>query len=318
MIRDLDLRVAIDRCLTKTLNDSEWRYLDTQGFLTEFRCGRLTLDALVEKIRQLRSAFGAEPEQHREKNGLAPDERCQALARIIARQIGEHTASFRTKYLGGRFLTENKVPEWIRAQAQTDGEPSWIGEFIVQGLEVPKPVGNFRWLRPLTLDPLAPGGAVHIRAGGVLDQLRQLGEFYAEEYGISPADACRTILTGSPPQIRSITIYPRFKRVPAASRFYIEVDPAVTPMELARAYRDARRRYLKARVRKLSRKHLQLAAFMCARPAGEKGADAMREWNRKFKHWRYRRVSNFLRDAATARRRLLFPGGLDYGQGCMK
>ncbi|MCS7316600.1 MAG: hypothetical protein NZ554_14100 [Bryobacteraceae bacterium] len=306
--------MAINRRLNLPLSEGEWRFLDTQGFLTELRCGRLALDALVEKIRQMRAAFGAQSPQ-RDKNGLPPDERCQALAQVIAQRILESTVAFREKHLGGRLLRENELEAWLQQQAQRDGEPSWIAEFIVRGLDDPQPVGSFRSLRPILLESPVTGPAIPVRVGGVLDDLRQLSEFAAEEYGINPAEACRTILTGLPPRITAITVQPHFKRIPAASRFHIVIDPAVTPMELARAYRDARRKYLKARVRKLSRKHLQLAAFMSARPAGEKGIDAMRAWNRTFNRWRYTHVSNFLRDAAMARRRLLFPGGLDYSGG---
>jgi hypothetical protein len=319
MISHLEIRYRISRLLNLPLSDSEWAFLESQRLLNDLHCGRITIESLAIKIRQLREAFGgAPPVLNREKSGLPPDERCHALAAVIGQEIIQATMRFREKHLSGRFLAESELKPWIEKQAERDGPPSWLGEFEVpslDSLDVPRPTGDFRSLRPVTLDPPFLGPTIHVRLGGVLDSLRNLAAVQAEEYGISPSEACRTILTGLPPRIKAISIRPYFKRIPAASRFVITVDPAVTPMELARAYRDARRQYLKARVRKLSRKHLQLAVFMSARPVGERGADAMREWNRKFKRWRYTHVSNFLRDATMARRRLLFPGGLDYSPG---
>jgi len=317
MISPLEVRYRINRLLNLPLSDTEWGFLESQQLLNDLHCGRITIESLAIKIQQFREAFGgAPPVLNREKNGLPPDERCQALAAVIGQEIIQATMRFREKHLSGRFLAESELKPWIEKQAELDGPGSWTVEFECRLLpDAPKPIGEFRSLRRVILDPPFPGPAIGVRLGGVLDSLRNLAAAQAEEYGIAPSEACRTILTGLPPRIKAISIGPYFKRIPAASRFHITVDPAVTPMELARAYRDARRLYLKSRVRKLSAKHLQLAVFMASRPAGETGAESMREWNRTHKRWRYSHVSNFLRDAAAARRRLLLPGGLDYTPG---
>jgi len=291
------------------LSDVEWDFLETQGWIREIRCGRLLLDAAAEKAQQMRRAFGSTPPVQRDKNGLPPDQRMEALAAVIAREIVAATTPFRQKHLGGRFLAEDQLQEWF--ERHRADEPSWIAEFYVSSPGDPRPADAPHSLRPLSIEAPYPGPTIPVCAGTVLDQLRLLSEHVAQEYRISPAEACRSILTGLPPRMEALRIVPCFSRLPAASRFQIEVDPAVTPADLARAYRDARRRYMKGRVRRLSSKHLQLAAFMATRAPGEKGADSMAAWNRKFKRWRYKHVSNFLRDAAAARRRLLAPGGLD-------
>jgi hypothetical protein len=309
VINDLELRIALNRRLNMPVSDAEWGFLDSQGWAREIRCGRLPLDGAAEKIQQMRRAFGNAPPQQRDKNGLPPDQRLEALAAVIATEIITATSSFRAKHLGGQFLAEDQLPAWF--EQQRVNEPSWIGEFYVSSPGDPRPADTPRALRPLSIEAPYPGPTIPVCAGTILDQLRLLSEHVAQEYRIGPAEACRTILTGLPPRMEAIRIVPCFSRLPAVSRFQIEVDPAVTPSELARAYRNARKKYLKGRVRRLSAKHLQLAAFMASRAEGEPGKDAMAAWNRKYRRWKYTHVSNFLRDAAAARRRLLFPGGLD-------
>ncbi len=312
VITSLEAIIAINRQLNPPLNEAEWAYIESQGLLGDLRCGRIAIEGLAEKVRQMRSAFGGHPPQTRDKNGLPPDERCRALAQVVAQLVTEQTAFFRKQYLGGRFLSEIEMQDWIKEQAEKEGEPGWVVTFAVRELGDTVPIGPPRAVQRLGLRYSFEKPVIPICAGGVLDRLRQLAVKAAENYSITPADACRTILTGIPPVISPMHFTGSFLPLPAASRFHITVDPAVTPIELMRAYRDFRRKHLKARVRKLSRKHLQLAAFMASRPADEKGADAMKAWNRKFRRWKYTHVSNFLRDAAAAQRRLLFPGGLDY------
>jgi hypothetical protein len=311
VINDLELRIALNRRLNMPLSDVEWDFLETQGWIRDIRCGRLLLDAAAEKIQQMRRAFGNAPPQIREKNGLPPDQRMEALAVIIGQEIINATEGFRQRHLGGRFLRESEVEGWLKSHSVP--EPIWVGEFLVDALQNdPKPTA-FRGISGV-LEIYSPGTGKPIcfSPGGVLDELRAFAQVRGGLFHLSQSEAIRTILTGLPPRIKAIRISPRFAAIPACSRFRIEVDPAVTPAELARAYKDARKQYLKGRVRRLSTKHLQLAAFMASRPAGEKGKDAMAAWNRKFKRWKYTHVSNFLRDAAVARRRLLAPGGLDY------
>jgi len=311
VINDLELRIALNRRLNMPLSDVEWDFLETQGWTRDIRCGRLLLDAAAEKIQQMRRAFGNAPPQMREKNGLPPDQRMEALAAIIAQEIINATEGFRQRHLGGRFLSEPEAQDWL--QSHSSPSPTWVGEFVIDpGSPKPAPTSLVRRISGLSFPSPFGGGFVCYQHGDVLDRLHTTAEFHAVQYRIPLAEALRTILTGLPPRLKAISVVPYFSHIPALSRFHIEVDPAVTPAELARAYKDARKQYLKGRVRRLSTKHLQLAAFMASRPAGEKGKDAMAAWNRKFKRWKYTHVSNFLRDAAVARRRLLAPGGLDY------
>lgn len=309
MINDLELRVAINRRLDLPLSDREWQYLDTQRHLNDLRSGRLSIDALAEKIRQMRSAFGTAPPEPRQRaSSLPAQERMQALAAALAEQVHLFCRQFVDEQLKGSFLPENGIEAWLTSHAGTP-EESLLGEFpVVLGDDNEfMPFGPCRSIRHLTL-PGPDGKHWYVRPGSTLDELRRRAEAVEELFGIPAPEAVRTILTGLPPRLEPIRISARFKYTPAASRIYMEIDPAMTPKEISLAYADYRRQLLKGRARRLSRKHLQLAKFMCTRPASEKGRESMAAWNRKFRQWKYTQVTNFLRDAAAAKRRLLRPG----------
>lgn len=153
-----------------------------------------------------------------------------------------------------------------------------------------------------------------VTGAGVLERLRLVGEELALEYGWYEADAVCFILTGRPPYITTISeVVHVDKRVPTRSHITLRVDPTVLPSQVANYYRHVRKEVLRGQhYRKLSDKHLELARFAALRSQGEPSAQRMRAWNayiaKKHPDWRkYNHVSNFTRDCAQARRRLLHP-----------
>jgi hypothetical protein len=315
VISDFELRIALNRRLDLPLSDAEWAFLESQRYLADLRSGRLPIDALAEKVRQMRRAFGTAPPEPRQRASSLPvKERTEAVAAVLAEKLLEFARPWREKTLGGQLLSEDKLETWLESQAAAADE-SLLAEFPVrQAGDDFVPSGPARRLRNLILP--SPGGKFwFVRPGSELDELRQRAEAAQELFGIPAAEAVRTILTGLPPRLEPIRISAKFKYTPAASRIYLEIDPALTPAEVSRAYGEYRKQILKGRARKLSRKHLELAKFMCSRPEGEKGREAMAAWNRKFRQWKYTQVTNFLRDAAAAKRRLLRPGNLDLKGG---
>jgi hypothetical protein len=85
----------------------------------------------------------------------------------------------------------------------------------------------------------------------------------------------------------------------------MEIDPAMSPREVANLYREIRFRHFGRRHRSMSAKHLELAKFWSA--AGKEITwKALREqWNQLHPKWAYKRDQQFSRDCAQARRRLL-------------
>ena len=107
------------------------------------------------------------------------------------------------------------------------------------------------------------------------------------------------------PTIPTFAIRYEEKDLTALSRVTLAIDPALSPMEVALRYREARKRYIPSKHRSMSDKHTALVLFMNSRPAAETYAQSMAAWNREHQNWKYSRETNFGRDVQAARRRLL-------------
>jgi hypothetical protein len=147
--------------------------------------------------------------------------------------------------------------------------------------------------------------------GGVLEELRELSEALAEVYGWHAGQATTFVLTGLVPLLALVEV--RFKQRPmqVASRIVVEADPALSPKEVAEAYRSVRQQVLGPRHRELTRKHLLLAYVAATKPASMSWSQLMGEWNAQIgqlhPEWRYDQVTNFARDGRRAIERVLNP-----------
>ena len=143
----------------------------------------------------------------------------------------------------------------------------------------------------------------------MLDRLRALSEQLATQHGWATALATVFVLTGRAPLIPAVRM-----RVSSAGRgrIVLDVDPGLTPRELADTYRRLRREVLgKKRVKRLGRKHLDLAVFASGRPDDEPWETRRVAWNREHPEPQYayeqNRLSYFKRDCLQAQQRLLTP-----------
>ncbi|MEP0766731.1 MAG: hypothetical protein HRF45_09365 [Fimbriimonadia bacterium] len=173
-----------------------------------------------------------------------------------------------------------------------------------------------------------------VEAGGVLDRLRQLSEELSKDYGWAKSTAATFVLTGFAPYYSSASVTrtfgfgtgdtTRLKTHTAAlmgelagvaltvtrTRIKLELDPTLSPSEVAALYASWRSKVLGKRYRPLSAKHLTLVAFVLGRPSDEPLGERMLAWNAEYgatKGWKYGQESNFRRDFHRAKRRLLFP-----------
>jgi hypothetical protein len=116
------------------------------------------------------------------------------------------------------------------------------------------------------------------------------------------------------PQIPPAWLMPDY-RLPyqVTSRITLEIDPAVSPSEVAEFYRQARKEVITGRHRTLSEKHLQLAQFITSRPEDELWTERLTAWNDAYPQWSYDAalIKNFMRDCSRARERLLHPDYLN-------
>jgi hypothetical protein len=102
-----------------------------------------------------------------------------------------------------------------------------------------------------------------------------------------------------------------FAALDALSRVKLTIDPAVSPAELASAYKELRKKVMTSRHRSLQPKKLKLAVFMSSRPSNESQRESMALWNKQYRKWKYEEIRNFGRDVAAGRRQLLNPGHLN-------
>ncbi len=103
-------------------------------------------------------------------------------------------------------------------------------------------------------------------------------------------------------------------QLPVLSRITLTIDPALSPREVADHYASVRRRFTGRRNREITSKHLRLALFAADKTKGSSFKQRMAAWNDEHPQWSYSRVTNFARDCAQARRRLLYP---DYDSGSL-
>lgn len=153
-----------------------------------------------------------------------------------------------------------------------------------------------------------------------LGKLSVLGQQLADKWRWTLVEAVLFVLTDEPPEISPITgqseVAHNYSVVmwggyDVFSRVRIDLDPAVTPQQLAGWWRDVRRRMHDERYRSQSKKHLRLAAFMAGRDETTSWDQDRLDWNRvtaDTPEWNYADRRTFHRDATAAVERLLYVG----------
>lgn len=333
---DAELAELLESRTGRKVRDNEWQFLEREDFVQRYRNAERNLAWLAERLESFRThAPGGANRRERAPKLVARKVRRElssagAIALLAAREaeVEPSVVAFRRRELGGRLLSPADVEKWIkeREAEETKLPRLWIGDVPVPSnhhvrLESGRLVVN----PPLTVDCVV--GELRARAleyavagdewihhavtahGGVLETLRALSERLAKFHGWHPAAASVFVLTGDAPPPRRIVWRARGDTSPFARlALTIEIDPTLPPQELAKSYAAMRRQFITGeRTRRLSEKHLRLALFVVERPEGEPWSNRMKAWNKAAPKWRYRHESNFRRDAAKVRQRLLRP-----------
>jgi len=251
-------------------------------------------------------------------------DRQMALSRVLAAYAAreDEVTRFRREVLGDRLLAREEVEEWVDRQAERDGPPTrWLVVPLppdVQPRPGETPTLALRTCRVEveTLRYVVPDDPwVRVRpvaAEGVLGRLAQLSRRLAERYGWHEAQATVFVVSGMTPLIGVARVAWRRGAVPVLGRIVLEVDPVLTPAEVAARYRQARAQALgKALVRPQSEKHRALAVFAVEHPDGTL-RERMAAWNHTYPQWQYSQETNFGRDLRAAVRRLLGSPALQF------
>jgi hypothetical protein len=150
---------------------------------------------------------------------------------------------------------------------------------------------------------------VPVREDGVLWRLKKLCNWLGQEYGFIEQDGVAFVLSARmPPPARTRAGYSLAPRLPARSFVRLEVNPRVSPREVADFYATMRARLLQSmglgnRSRLMTEQHAELAVF-----AAERGAetwDQLRlQWNASHPDRGFSDVRRFIRDVRAAYRRV--------------
>ena len=325
-----EIKVALARRLGHEPIEEIWNRLVEEDYVRDVWLQTAEIDDLEKDYRQ----FSRMPKILFRPPRNATDSgsrriRIQIHSDLIAQQATaeESVIAFRRQHLEERLLKREEVGEWITRQAAEDGPASRYLRFpIPSDHELTGRNGRYTVEPPLTISDIPPATQfevellsyashehewaefIPVRHGGTLDRLRMLSKSLARRYPWQEAKATTFVLTGKTPLLSSLRggFRMRFSQ-PIASRITMDIDPTLTPEEVAEQYKKLRARLIGTRYRSMTEKHLRLAEFYGGhKPEGTTWAALMDKWNHsQDKGWRYDRFETFARDCKQAWHRLM-------------
>lgn len=331
------IRSEVERELDSTLSDSAWDYLLDKGYVEDVLIEAETIQWLADEARQVLRAGGrpaGPPPQAAPMRSGRPDRsrnavRVDAISVLLAGDARERkdAQTFREEVLADGLLSLEEVEDWIMQQAEKDGPHTrWLRVAIPKGHKVsvargylvPTPAISVsddhpaQWAPPeyltygVTRDRWTR--RIPVAEGEVLGRLYVLSRSLAHRYGWQESQATLFVLTDIPPLVIDLSAWVSFKSpFTSLSRINLTVDPALSPREVAEAYRKIRQGVVGSRFRDLSEKHTRLAVFAAERPEEETWKQRMKAWNEAHPQLKYTVETNFARDCSQAQQRLLTP-----------
>ena len=324
------LRAALAHRLGHEPKDEIWDRLVEEDYVREVWEETAEIDYLKEKYREFNRIPGIllQPPRSALDSGLRQI-RLQILSDLTARQAAteKSVVTFRQQYLTEGLLKRQEVDEWIRRQATEDDPASrYLRVPIPDGYELVKRNGRIFTEPLLTISDTTSATQVEmellsyassddqwvrripVNHGGTLDRLRVVSKSLARHFTWEEAQASIFVLTGISPLLSSLRVEIRMAfSQPISSRINMEIDPTLTPEEVAEQYKKLRAPLIGARYRQMSEKHLRLAEFYGGhKPEGTTWDALMEKWNHSQDlGWRYIRFETFARDCKQAWQRLM-------------
>jgi hypothetical protein len=331
-------RHDVEAELRYVLDDRTWYQLEELGFADVLATG----DATPREVAELVRDFGATWIRHRlPPPGLEPalvrgadqlHARSLAISAWVARAAADDfkVKAFRRRHLGRHLLAEDGIGEWVAEQDRLARPNDWPVSLPLQAdadasyrAAADAQLGGVRYVQFTWMERTGShwvGGRWPVPRRSTLASLAELAADLHRKWRWREHEAVAWVLSGVEPYIVAIegrsNIRPNMHHVLGSydvmSRITIEVDPVVTPEQLAGWYRSIRHRSLDRRYRPMSDKHLQLARFAASRPEASTWDRDRLAWNRavsaEHPDWRYEHRRNFHRDTIAALRRLLYVG----------
>ncbi|MDP7577948.1 MAG: hypothetical protein QGF12_00210 [SAR202 cluster bacterium] len=317
-------------------------YLEKRELLQDAQLGLQSIEDVVLELKESFSVPG-------NKSNLASkdaisavelneENRAFAVSGILALIAGEKAAvsEYRNSFLNGKFMSPKRIESWIKKNAKAEGKPTRFLHGLPleneQRVTLAKD-GNVRVEPPFKEVSFAQSSKgyfisywsedveeikrVPVRVGGVLDKLRLLSDELSLELGWEPQEAVAFVLSGQVPVIEAIRVEVHINsKQPLANRVHLDIDPTMSPNQVAQVYSQARKDFFKTQ-RRQTLKSQTLALFHAKYVVHtEKPLDRrkqLKEWN-KFcmnrsgweSEWQYQEsnLDNFQRDSVNAYRQL--------------
>jgi len=262
---------------------------------------RRAMEELERKYRRVLQLKAAPPRPSHRRKG-PEDNTLEALARLLALEASHRgdVRAFRRNYLGGGTLSlaeaEKLLLEWSR-QGQPTGEVLWVPTTNEEEEEPPE---DWEWVLEFGVEADFRERRLPVTQGP-LKELKALAAHLLGRYPWTEAACVALVVCGITPGVVGV----RVRYVGGLHPLQLEAMPWVTAKDLATALQGFRAdtSQLFRRYRMLTEKHLALALF-AAEGEGRKWRELWEEWNATHPAWSYGRLSNFIRDATQAQRRL--------------
>ena len=323
------IKVELTRRLGHEPQMEIWEYLVNEDYVREVLEQTAEIDYLEDKYRKLDRIPEAlmQPSQVSSDSGVRQI-RLRILSDLIAHQAAteEWVMIFREQHLSEGLLKTADVHDWIARKSSEEGPASrYIKVCIPDGHKLVSLNGRITTEPQLVIsDRVAvtrlEGEVISysvpddqwvrrlpVRHGGTLDKLRLLSKSLARRNKWMEAQATTFVLTDISPVLASICGGIRMAmHQPISSRINMEIDPTLTPEEVAGYYKKIRASLIGSRFRSMSEKHLRLAEFYGGhKPEGKTWTALMDSWNRiQVRDWKYKRYETFARDCKRAWERL--------------
>ena len=310
-----NIRKQVERKLRSPLTDTEWEFLIKRRHIAEVESRESTASTVAAEVREFRKAFRASKELSDSKSPVFPMSiaaRQAALGAIYAHEANQDRDVKRMRSLIGQ-ITEAQVLGWVAAThyASLNLNPNASPQDEVNALARAYDTG-----RGMEMERLSYLDGQRSRLVTVVDpllvKLARLARTVSERWFFSEAATTNFILTGRIPSVWRYRGEQKLKLISRnpLSRIVLELDPDMSPMEVAEVYRMVRGavKGKRARVRPVSERTAVLAGWVANRPVEETWRARRLEWNREHPEWNCDSDTNFARDARAAVKRLTNPG----------
>ena len=335
-MQEEDLKQSVRRRLGERYTEDVWALLEHDGYVSEVVELGAEPETLYERAALLFNYLQPRRTRSPSAPGEAPSprsagERAAVLSNLVAdvaRQDPD-VVRFRANHLGGKIKPWTDLAEWIEKQSKLVPETVDVTIAIrkddfsnpprhASDLASVAPRARITQWKANVLAYAIPGDQwVHkiaVNRDSALDSLRILSDSLSKSYGWQPAQATVFVVTDTVAYIDPIRAIGPSEQIRNridmgwTRRITLDIDPTLTPDEVAAAYQRVRKANGLSRLRQMSPKHLQLASFTGADHPEISWQERFDLWNRLHPAWKYSAASNFRRDAIRAQYRVLYPG----------